>query len=93
MTNFEEQLKVLFDTSEQVEVSEEYLIENLHLTELNDLEVERREMLLEETGHALLSTNWNFSDAPFNKSIHSIHPYPAKFIPQIPRRLIQLFHR
>lgn len=41
---------------------------------------------------SLLSTNWDFSDAPAHKSIHTIHPYPAKFIPQIPRRLIELFH-
>ncbi len=39
----------------------------------------------------LTSHDWDFADAPANKGIHSIHPYPAKFIPQIPRQLINLY--
>lgn len=42
--------------------------------------------------HALGRVDWNFDDAPMNRGIHAIHPYPAKFIPQIPRHLIELFH-
>ena len=38
------------------------------------------------------SIAWDFTDAPTRKGSHGIHPYPAKFIPQIPRYLIQLFH-
>lgn len=40
----------------------------------------------------LNSVDWNFVDVPANKGIHAIHPYPAKFIPQIPRQLIELYH-
>ncbi len=36
--------------------------------------------------------DWTFEEAKTNTGLHSIHPYPAKFVPQIPRNLIQLFH-
>jgi site-specific DNA-methyltransferase (cytosine-N4-specific) len=35
-------------------------------------------------------TDWSFADAA-SPAIHNIHPYPARFIPQIPSRLIELF--
>src|ERR1700752_3595814 len=35
----------------------------------------------------LNKVNWNFDEVP-NSALHSIHPYPAKFIPNIPRALI-----
>jgi site-specific DNA-methyltransferase (cytosine-N4-specific) len=41
---------------------------------------------------ALNSVDWDFGDAASSQNIHSIHPYPAKFIAQIPRGLIDLFH-
>lgn len=41
---------------------------------------------------ALQKVDWNFSDSSGSKGIHGIHPYPAKFIPDIPRNLIKLFH-
>src|SRR5436309_3516443 len=37
----------------------------------------------------LLAADWNFTNSKTNNGTHSIHPYPAKFIPQIPRHLIQ----
>jgi len=37
---------------------------------------------------SLLRHNWNFPSANGSDDIHSIHPYPAKFIPEIPRTLI-----
>lgn len=40
---------------------------------------------------SLNSIDWDFRDA-VNPLIHTIHPYPAKFIPQIPRKLIELFY-
>jgi site-specific DNA-methyltransferase (cytosine-N4-specific) len=41
------------------------------------------------TIHQRLSrVNWDFPDADNSNDIHSIHPYPAKFIPELPRRLI-----
>jgi len=32
---------------------------------------------------------WNFHDADTAELLHSLHPYPAKFIPQIPRKAIE----
>ena len=37
------------------------------------------------------SIDWTFEKAKTNVGLHSIHPYPARFIPHIPRHLIQLF--
>jgi len=35
--------------------------------------------------------NWDFTEAKTNGVLHAIHPYPAKFIPQIPNVLIKHF--
>jgi len=35
--------------------------------------------------------DWNFEKANHSENINSIHPYPAKFIPDIPRALIQKY--
>lgn len=37
----------------------------------------------------LSKTDWDFEGAKTNYLTHRIHPYPAKFIPQIPNSLIQ----
>jgi site-specific DNA-methyltransferase (cytosine-N4-specific) len=37
----------------------------------------------------LASIDWTFADAKTNYLTHGLHPYPAKFIPQIPNALIQ----
>ena len=37
----------------------------------------------------LQSTNWDFADSKTLYLNHGIHPYPCKFIPQIPNLLIQ----
>jgi len=37
----------------------------------------------------LARRNWDFPDAKTENGVHSIHPYPAKFIGEIPRSLIQ----
>lgn len=49
----------------------------------------RRKMLSPEIDlkEKLESVDWNFQDS-IVEAIHSIHPYPAKFIPEIPRTLI-----
>lgn len=36
------------------------------------------------------SVDWAFASARTQEGPHGIHPYPAKFIPQIPRNLIRL---
>ena len=37
------------------------------------------------------SIDWTFEKAKTNIGLHSIHPYPARFVPQVPRHLIELF--
>ena len=37
----------------------------------------------------LLEIEWDFASAKTGYLTHSLHPYPAKFIPQIPSSLIQ----
>src|SRR5690348_9856531 len=37
------------------------------------------------------SINWDFASASTNSTTNTIHPYPAKFIPQIPRHFIEQF--
>jgi len=39
----------------------------------------------------LARTDWTFADT--QQHAHSLHPYPAKFIPQVPRTLIGALHR
>ncbi len=36
----------------------------------------------------LKEQDWDFKDTRQSKGLHSIHPYPAKFIPQIPSQII-----
>jgi DNA modification methylase len=38
-------------------------------------------------------SKWNFHDADSRELLHALHPYPAKFIPQIPARAIELWSR
>ena len=38
--------------------------------------------------HTLNSIDWNFSNNLSQEDIHSIHPYPAKFISDVPKYLI-----
>lgn len=35
--------------------------------------------------------DWNFTKCKTNYATHGFHPYPAKFIPQIPKNLIKIF--
>ena len=37
----------------------------------------------------LENTDWDFATAKTGYLTHTLHPYPAKFIPQIPNTLIQ----
>ena len=43
----------------------------------------------EQRASSLNQLDWDFANATTNYLTHSIHPYPAKFIPQIPNALIQ----
>ncbi len=40
----------------------------------------------------LASRDWTFEKANTRGATHAVHPYPAKFIPQIPRALIEALH-
>src|SRR5437867_358565 len=40
----------------------------------------------------LKQIDWTFRDAYTRGGPHGIHPYPAKFIPQIPQALIAALH-
>lgn len=55
--------------------------------------VERSGSVVEEPRQSYLgklaAIDWDFADAKTSYLTHSIHPYPAKFIPQIPNALIQ----
>jgi DNA modification methylase len=39
---------------------------------------------------ALAALDWDFADAEGGDALHNLHPYPAKFIPEIPRALIDV---
>ena len=41
----------------------------------------------------LAQTDWDFRGAATNGATHGFHPYPARFIPQIPAALIRAFTR
>lgn len=45
--------------------------------------------LLDSSIKRLREIEWDFSTAKTNYLTHNLHPYPAKFIPQIPNALIQ----
>ena len=51
-----------------------------------------REELLEAAVRRFENRDWTFADAKTNGGVHSIHPYPARFIPQIPGTLLDTFH-
>jgi DNA modification methylase len=51
-----------------------------------------RKAIYTREDEALLTINgedWNFHEEGTKEHLHSLHPYPAKFIPQIPRRAIE----
>ena len=54
------------------------------ITSLGDLESTDR------IAKAFQGINWSFSDAETGFLTHGLHPYPAKFIPQIPGYCIRL---
>lgn len=53
--------------------------------------MERKAIYTRENEHVLTHNGieWNFHDAKTQEHLHSLHPYPAKFIPQIPRKAIE----
>jgi DNA modification methylase len=45
----------------------------------------------DEAALVLGGEEWNFHEEETKEHLHTLHPYPAKFIPQIPRRAIRLW--
>lgn len=41
---------------------------------------------------SMVDRDWTFEKADTREATHAVHPYPAKFIPQIPRALIEALH-
>ena len=41
---------------------------------------------------SLAQQDWTFANADTREGAHALHPYPAKFIPQIPRTLVNALH-
>ena len=50
---------------------------------------QRRDDICLPENEAIDPENWNFSNADTQYLLHNLHPYPAKFIPQIARRAIE----
>ena len=53
--------------------------------------IKRKKELMDKSISGLRAIDWDFEKS-VSSSIHSIHPYPARFIPQIPKNLIEIFH-
>jgi len=49
----------------------------------------RRRLSFDIAGFEAL--DWSFPDSDRTRGLHSVHPYPACFIPEIPRTLLNLF--
>ena len=56
-------------------------------TEIDPLDFLRR---ADRVAEAFQAIDWSFSDADTGFLTHALHPYPAKFIPQIPDHCIRL---
>lgn len=83
----------------------ENLTEQLPITTFNDVEdvkIQKHEVIKEDMPKNLIELDneeavfqklsqldWSFSDENTSYLTHDIHPYPAKFIPQIPHNLIK----
>jgi len=46
-----------------------------------------------QSARRLAGMDWSFEEARLGGDVHALHPYPAKFIPELPRRLIRLLSR
>jgi DNA modification methylase len=58
---------------------------------VQDRENGYNELMTAKVTELLNALDWDFADVPTENGVHTIHPYPAKFIPQIPRQLMELF--
>jgi len=60
-------------------------------TQPSETSVVREQPATEQTVSRLQQIDWDFRNAKTSYLTHGLHPYPAKFIPQIPNALIQEF--
>ncbi|MBN1874933.1 MAG: hypothetical protein JXA33_11940 [Anaerolineae bacterium] len=47
--------------------------------------------VLSDEGNGVQDEGWDFPDADTQQHLHSLHPYPARFIPQIPAKAITTY--
>lgn len=57
--------------------------------------MKRKAIYTDQNESALIKSGilWNFHEEDTNKHLHGLHPYPAKFIPQIPRKAIETWSK
>ncbi len=57
--------------------------------------MQRRAIYTKEDSEVLTLSGkaWNFHDENTREHLHTLHPYPAKFIPQIPRKAIETWSK
>lgn len=55
--------------------------------------MEREAIYTEESMEEIESTDWDFMGENTQMHLHSLHPYPARMIPQIPARAIELWSK
>lgn len=55
--------------------------------------MEREAIYTEESMEKIESTDWDFIGENTQMHLHSLHPYPARMIPQIPARAIELWSK
>lgn len=57
--------------------------------------MKRKAIYTSEDAHELTSAgkDWNFHHVNTRQHLHSLHPYPAKFIPQIPHKAITMWSK
>lgn len=84
--------------------AQEYVSQRAHLglseslpdgpgCQLEGRETRRETITVDSTpSRHLAHQDWTFEKANTREATHAAHPYPAKFIPQIPRALIEALH-
>ena len=53
--------------------------------------MKRKSIYTDEVIGNIESTEWDFTEDNTQMHLHSLHPYPARMIPQIPERAIKLW--
>lgn len=80
--------------SKATQIFEEYIAETKSSVVNNDNTLPQTESIqfeaVQRVSEILHSVDWSFADNRTSYLSHDLHPYPAKFVPQLPARVIQL---